>query len=215
MTQPSSREQLLAGARECLQTKGYARTTARDIAAASGANLASIGYHFGSKEGLLNAAIIRMFEEWTQAVGDGALANPDMPPLERMARSWVTMIESFEERRPLLVAFVESLAQAERSDELRLQMAAHLRDSREAVAGMVRSSLGDAGAEAGVDPRVVASFLMAVVDGLVLQWLLSPEETPTGEELVVALGSALSLALTQVEDLAGEAREIAADQPPA
>jgi len=55
--QPSSRDQLLEGALLCLQTKGYARTTARDIAAASGANLASIGYHFGSKEGLLNAAV--------------------------------------------------------------------------------------------------------------------------------------------------------------
>ena len=30
--------------------------TARDIVAASGANLASIGYHFGSKEALLSAA---------------------------------------------------------------------------------------------------------------------------------------------------------------
>jgi AcrR family transcriptional regulator len=211
MAQQSSREQLLTGAIECLQEKGYARTTARDIAAASGANLASIGYHFGSKEGLLNAAIIRMFEEWTQRIGDAAFANPDAPPLERMARSWVAMLDSFEENRPMLVAFVEAMAQAERSDELRIQMAAHLRDSRETVAEMVRTSLGDEAAELGVNPLVVSSFLMAVSDGFVLQWLLSPEETPTGEELIVSLGGALSLALTQVEDLARESREIAAE----
>ena len=192
---PSSREQLLAGAIECLQTKGYARTTARDIAAASGANLASIGYHFGSKEGLLNAAIIHMYEEWTRRIGEAAFATPDAPPLERMARSWVAMLDAFEEQRPLLVAFVESIAQAERSEELRGQMATHLRESREMVADMVRASLGPGAAEFGVEPKVVASFLMAVSDGLVLQWLLSPEETPTGEELVRSLGGALSLAL--------------------
>jgi len=57
MAQPSHRDQLVKGAIKCLQTKGYAHTTARDIAAASGANLASIGYHFGSTQALLNTAV--------------------------------------------------------------------------------------------------------------------------------------------------------------
>src|SRR5690606_38768776 len=48
------RQDLLAGAKRCIAEKGYSRTTARDIPAASGANLAAIGYHFGSKEALLN-----------------------------------------------------------------------------------------------------------------------------------------------------------------
>ncbi len=66
MAQASHREQLLEGAIECLRTKGYARTTARDIAAASGANLASIGYHFGSKEGLYAAVIEAAVGDWAQ-----------------------------------------------------------------------------------------------------------------------------------------------------
>jgi hypothetical protein len=60
---------------------------------------------------------------------------------------------------------------------------------------MVRSSLGDAADDTGGDADVVASFLIAVCDGLVLQWLLDPEETPTGEQLVSSLGSALTRAL--------------------
>ncbi|MEE2048041.1 helix-turn-helix domain-containing protein, partial [Nocardiopsis tropica] len=54
----SQRDDLLAGARKCLVEKGYGKTTARDIAAASGAHLASIGYHFGSKDNLMNAAVL-------------------------------------------------------------------------------------------------------------------------------------------------------------
>jgi AcrR family transcriptional regulator len=192
VAQPSSREQLLAGAIECIQTKGYARTTARDIASASGANLASIGYHYGSKEGLLNAAIIQLFEEWTEMLGQAAFTDPDAPPLARMARSWVVMLEAFERQRPLLVAFLEAVAQAERSDELRAQMAVHLNESRDRVVEMVGASLGDV---PGVDPRAVASFLIAVNDGFAIQWLLSPEDAPSGEELIASLGSALSAAL--------------------
>src|SRR5687767_6688051 len=58
MAQISHREDLIEGAIKCLRTKGYARTTARDIAAASGAGLASIGYHFGSKDALLAKALL-------------------------------------------------------------------------------------------------------------------------------------------------------------
>jgi AcrR family transcriptional regulator len=63
-----NREALLAGAKRCLIEKGYARTTARDIAAASGVSLAAIGYHFGSKDALMNQAIYEFVGEWADEV---------------------------------------------------------------------------------------------------------------------------------------------------
>jgi AcrR family transcriptional regulator len=194
MPQRSNREQLLSGALTCLHEKGYARTTARDIAAASGANLASIGYHFGSKENLMNEAVALTCEEWTEAIGAATFSEPDVPPLERVARSWQAMIGAFEERRNELVSFVEAMAQAERSDELRERMAALYRRLRDAVAEMVRTSLGDQAELSGADARVVASYLIAVCDGLVLQWLLDPEDTPDADQLIGALGAALAQA---------------------
>ena len=62
---------------------------------------------------------------------------------------------------------------------------------------MVRQSLGEGVEEAGVDPKVVGSFLIAVCDGLVLQWLIDPDETPRGEELISSLGAALAQAMPQ------------------
>ena len=80
-----NREALLAGAKRCLIEKGYARTTARDIAAASGVSLAAIGYHFGSKDALMNQAIYEFVGEWGEEVeralsAEGAL---DAEPLKR------------------------------------------------------------------------------------------------------------------------------------
>ncbi|GAB3818361.1 TetR family transcriptional regulator [Micromonospora zhanjiangensis] len=59
-----NREDLLAGAKQCLMEKGYARTTARDIAAAAGTSLAAIGYHFRTTQALLNAALFEAMAEW-------------------------------------------------------------------------------------------------------------------------------------------------------
>ena len=185
------REDLLTAARKCLEEKGYARTTARDLVAESGTNLASIGYHFGSKDALLNQAIVDAFEDWTDEVVSRSVEGREGAPLEAMAASWVETLESFDRNRPLLVAFVEALAQAERTPELRDQLAAHYQRCRETVAQTVAESLGEA---EGVDTQAVASFLMAVCDGFILQWLLDPTAIPSGEELVASLGAALGQA---------------------
>jgi AcrR family transcriptional regulator len=190
------REQLLRGAMACLRDRGYARTTARDIAAASGSNLGSIGYHFGSKEALLNEAIRDGFAEWTTQLAGIVFAEPGATPIERARTSWIALTESFAEHRPLIVAFVEALAQTVRSDELRRQLADIYESSRAAVARLVEASLGETDV-ADRDIRAVASFMIAVCDGLMLQWLLDPERAPSGAQITAALEAALPVALAQ------------------
>jgi hypothetical protein len=104
--------------------------------------------------------------------------------------SWGAIRDSFAaEYRGLSVAFVEALAQAERQPELRAQLAATYRRSRTQVAAMASEAL------AGLDERqatTLASFQIALCDGLLVQWLLDPEATPSGAELVDALRAVLS-----------------------
>jgi AcrR family transcriptional regulator len=196
MPRENHRERLVQGAMTCLREKGYARTTARDIAAASKSNLGSIGYHFGSKEALLNEAIRDGFAEWTAQLGSIAFADEGATPLQRGRASWVALTESFEEHRPLIVAFVEALAQSVRSDELRAQLADIYENGRAAVAQLVEASLGEADID-DEQSRAVASFMIAVCDGLLLQWLVDPERAPTGEELTAGLDAALPVALAK------------------
>jgi AcrR family transcriptional regulator len=186
------REALLAGARRCLLERGYARTTARDLVAASGTNLASIGYHFGSKEALLNGAMRQCFDEYIEQITRIVFADPSATPLQRVRASWEALVSTFEQHRPLMVAFVEALAQAERVPELRVQLADCYERARATVADMVRASVDGLS-----DPtaRQVASFLIAVYDGLQVQWLLDPHRAPTPEELMAALEIALPAAV--------------------
>jgi AcrR family transcriptional regulator len=184
------REDLLAGARRCLEKRGYARTTARDLVAESGTNLASIGYHFGSKEALLSEAISQSFQEWAERVRDLVLATePGDDPVRRLSATWTAMLTSFVEFRGLAVAFMEAMAQAERQPDLRAQLAAVYDQSRTSVGHMIAELTG---VPDGPEARALASFQIAVCDGLLVQWLLDPDAVPSGEQLASALAASLT-----------------------
>lgn len=186
------RESLLAAARRCLVERGYARTTARDLVAASGANLASIGYHFGSKEALLAQALDDAFVEYTDNVVAVALtagaggSDPGMA----VTAAWAAMTELQEQHRPLLIAFVEALAQAERDDELRARLAAGYEHMRQKITEGVLALAPDL---PPATARSITSFFIAVSDGYMVQWLLDADATPAGTDLLagarLALGS--------------------------
>ena len=181
---------LLKAARELILEKGFAATTARDLVAASGTNLASIGYHYGSREALLSQALEQLFDEWTEVIASAAFSQVDAPPLERVALSWRATLDTLGEHRALIRAFIEALAHAERSPEFRKHLRGHYRRIRRHVAGLVEAALGPDAVAKGADPMVIALFLIAVFDGLAVQSRMAPADTPTGDELLGALAAA-------------------------
>ena len=62
------------------------------------------------------------------------------------------------------------------------------------MAEIVRHSLGQHAGRLRADPEILASVVMAAVDGLALQWLLSPDDVPSGEQLAAALADAIGFA---------------------
>jgi AcrR family transcriptional regulator len=70
-----ARERILAAGLEVLKRDGYAGLTTAKVAAASGQNKALIGYHFGSKQGLVAAVAREVAAEITREVLE-ALGEP-------------------------------------------------------------------------------------------------------------------------------------------
>jgi AcrR family transcriptional regulator len=181
------KEELLAAARRCLIARGYARTTARDLVAESGTNLASIGYHFGSKDALLTQALWEAVMEYTDKVVAvaGAMGPEGGPegadPHQAVTSAWLAMTDMYDEFRPLLVAFVEALAQAERNDPLRAQLAAGYAEMRRRIIEVILTVVPDLPTDLA---RSVASFFVAISDGYMVQWLLDPDATPSGANLL-------------------------------
>jgi len=195
------RDQLLAAARRLLEERGYAHITTRELVAASDTNLASIGYHFGSKAALLNAALDACFQDYAGQLASLVMAEPQATPLQRAAATWVTTLEQMPERRTILQAYVEALAQALRSPQLRGQLAEHYRRARIMVAELVAVSLGEGSDPA--DPRcsAVATLVIAACDGLALQWLLDPDGAPSADDLAAGLAAVVAASVPDIAPL--------------
>ncbi|GAA1288823.1 TetR/AcrR family transcriptional regulator [Pseudonocardia aurantiaca] len=179
------REDLLAGAKRCIAEKGFAHTTARDIVAASGTNLASIGYHFGSKDALLNAAVIDSFDDWDETIEAAVDRRSGDAPLDRLEAFLTGLVEALGQNRPMAAASVQGFAQAEFAPDVRAQIAeAYRRARRELPAMILQVDVDD------VDDRTAAtlgSLAMALVNGFVLQHLVDPEQAPSARDMVDAL----------------------------
>ncbi|MFI7226351.1 TetR/AcrR family transcriptional regulator [Nonomuraea angiospora] len=182
----SAKDKLLLAARDCLLTKGYAHTTVRDLVAASGANQASINYHFGSKEQLLTRALRDLNTEWGELLfavleepGD---ATAGTRPGDQEAL-WGRIIDSIQANRSLWFVNFESVASARQDDEIRGMIAGGQELARASLARAF------AGLGPGSDPgevQAAGSHYLALLVGLASQWLTDPERAPTAERFAAA-----------------------------
>ncbi|MEV0165988.1 TetR family transcriptional regulator [Nonomuraea fuscirosea] len=181
-----NREDLLAGAKRCLIDKGYSRTTARDIATASGVSLAAIGYHFRSKEALMNEALFQAMQEWGDELAATLSADvkADATPLERFEAAWDRVVESFTRLRPLWVTQFELLGQIDHVPEVREQLVRGIKEARLGLAELFE------GIPQGTDPereRLTGTLYQAMLAGFLSQWLLDPDSALSGREVTAAL----------------------------
>ncbi|WP_020671015.1 TetR/AcrR family transcriptional regulator [Amycolatopsis nigrescens] len=179
-----NRDDLLAGAKRCLYEKGYARTTARDISAAAGTSLASIGYHFGSMEKLLNTALIEASREWGEGLSEAlsTAADRDAAPLARFETAWTRIIELFATHRPLWVATFEAIAQLDHAEEVRRYFSDGMQEARLGLAALIQDIEETDEAATGI-----GTLYQALLTGVMAQWLIDPDRAPSGRELTAGL----------------------------
>ena len=182
-----NREDLIAGAKRCLIEKGYAQTTARDIASASGVSLAAIGYHFGSKDALMNQAIYEAIGDWGEEV-ERALSEEGVPtddPLRRFESIMERTIASFGgPGGGLWAAQIELVSLLGRNEELRTFLASVQRDAAD---GLAELFLGIDPAQDPESARTAGSVLHAMFIGIMVKWFMNPKQALSAHELAEGL----------------------------
>ena len=177
-----NREKLLDGALACLYQKGYAHTTARDIASAAGVSLAAIGYHFGSTEALLSAALVQAMQRWGEELERALVDERDgsLPRDRRRSAIWKRVIASVETNRPLWAVQFELVNEIQRKPELAEHFAGAQMAAREGLAELLE----------GIDPAAeperaqrVGAFYQALLTGVVVQHLVDPTHALQAAEL--------------------------------
>lgn len=182
-----NREDLLAAAKQCLLEKGYDRTTVRDIASAAKVSMAAIGYHYGSREALLNEALFQAMDDWGDEIGRALAPDPNAPdtPAAQFESKLARIIESFKDNHRFWLASIEAFMQAQRSPELRAQLAAGQAEGRRGLAAMTTGRPENEVPDSAV--RSLGAAQMALISGLMIQWLTDEDTAPTAPEILTGL----------------------------
>jgi AcrR family transcriptional regulator len=174
--QRSNRANLIEGTLRCLERLPPERVTARAIAEESGANLASIAYHFGSKDQLVTDAAIEGLDRWLEEVAAALGELVTEAPATRFRRALEVVEASRQRHLGLTKNYVAALAKAQHDPRIRKRLAEGFRDARPNVAALLRLGTDEAGEDA-------AGLALAMFHGLLYQVLLDPALAIDGERM--------------------------------
>ncbi|MEU5700427.1 TetR/AcrR family transcriptional regulator [Streptomyces aurantiacus] len=199
------REDLLVGARRCLLDKGFARTTARDIVKESGTNLASIGYHYGSKDALLAEAYVSIVEGVSEDFdAGGGIATGTAPgSLERFHEVWKNVIGTMGTAGSPWHLSMEIVAMGDKLPGVRAHLATAQREAARGIIPMLMGGREEDVPEGDVD--TLGKFYLTLMMGLIAQWTFDPETATEADELTEGLRRIIEAAGgTAPEAAAGE-----------
>jgi AcrR family transcriptional regulator len=174
--QRSNRDALLEGALRCLERLPPERITARTIAAESGANPASIAYHFGSKDNLITDAAITGLDRWLEEIAESLGDVAAVDPAHRYRRAGEAMERTRRRHAGLARTFLAALAMAQHDERVRELISDGFARTRPSVASLL--GLGDD--RAGDD---AAGLVLSLFYGLLFQTLLDPDLAIEGKRM--------------------------------
>lgn len=165
--QHSNRSNLLEGTLRCLERLPPERVTARAIAEESNANLASIAYHFGSKDELVTESVTVGLDRWLAEITASLEALDTLGPAERFRAAWAVIDSTRRRHTGLARNFLGALSKAQHDERIKEKLADGFRRTRPRVAALL--GLGDD--RPGED---AAGLVHSLFVGLLFQELLDP-----------------------------------------
>ena len=160
------RQQILEAALQVFAEKGYHNARVSDVAARVGVSQGTIYWYFQSKEELFEAAFMgrinAMFEPIVQ------LLQQEAPPQTRLLASIEASLDLMVRDIELFYLLMQAISIPEMARLLTYDFQKFYQEMIETVASLLRE-LDDP------DPHATASLLIAVLDGLGFQYMISPE----------------------------------------
>ncbi|AZC14484.1 MULTISPECIES: TetR/AcrR family transcriptional regulator [unclassified Microbacterium] len=197
--QPRSRPATLARKRDILDaaveifgSKGFAAGTLQDIADQVGMTHAGILHHFGSKDQLL-LEVLRHRDETDVA----DLEEQHMPDGLELFRHLVQTAFVNAQRAGIVQAYVVLSAESVTDDHPgRVYFEKRYETLRREVAQAFRVVCAERGITAPDTIGLASASILAVMDGLQVQWLLDPQNVDLGQASAFAIEAILASVLS-------------------
>jgi len=151
--------------------RGSAGATFDHVAKAAGVSRGLLHYYFGTKERLL-AAVVRRHCDARREQMRNALA--EAPSAAEVLVRLRAQLDSFLEEEARSALVFELWAASRHNEELRLEMAGLYRQVRDELARILAEKQAEGVLALRGGPDAVASVLLCLADGMVLQVLADP-----------------------------------------
>jgi len=165
---PPTAQRILAAAQRLVAAGGFEALKLSAIATEAGESKASIGYHFGNKDGLVTALVDSLAHDANRGLIE---ETAGIPPGEERVRALIAGETRIAADADNFQSFFDTLPHALRDPDLRGRVAALYDGYRETV---LRCLDADDPAERA-ELRPFAMLMIAIVDGLAIQHGLDPE----------------------------------------
>lgn len=185
-----SKEALEQAAERLVVDRGFAATTARDLARAAGVPLGAVNYHYASTDELLVLGLSRVIDRW---VGEPVLAARAVQEAGGDGAAQLLALQRAADRQmaaaPLeAAAFFEALGLAGRREDVRVMLADRLQKSVSALSALLHSAFGDHSGWEQRDGSDLARLLVSIRDGSAAQVLLG-NATPAVDKALPLLAT--------------------------
>ncbi|MFC3110813.1 TetR/AcrR family transcriptional regulator [Undibacterium arcticum] len=168
------KEQIIQGAVDALVESGLAAVTTRKIAAKAGVNLATLHYYFENKDALLIGALESIIAQMSQALRADLTQQLDIKTCIEsvISNSWrlIQMTRNIQILQYELTLY--TLRNEDAQSLAKFQYDSYCKLYEDAF----RQGLGNAEAPPAIDLADLARFVVAGMDGLILQYLVDPVE---------------------------------------
>ncbi|MFD9204843.1 TetR/AcrR family transcriptional regulator [Streptomyces sioyaensis] len=159
---------MLQAAMELIAERGYRRTSLAAVAERAGLSQQGLLHHFPTKE-LLLVGVLEARDRWDLASAAAASGS-------RRTGTLAALVDYNATRPGIVRTYTVLSADSVTEDHpARAFFESRFRFVRSALAEALRAECGDT-LPGGLTPEQAAPLLVAVMDGLQLQWLLDPQE---------------------------------------
>jgi TetR/AcrR family acrAB operon transcriptional repressor len=179
-----TRNAILDTAERVFSERGVSHTSLADIAAAAGVTRGAIYWHFKNKADLFDAMMNRVvlpMEQMAARAGDAGLDDP----LAYVRACALNVLERVVNDPQCRRVFEICSHKCEYVDEMSQVRDRHI-EGRDKCLSHIENGLRNAARKGmlarGIDPRHAAVGLHALVDGLIMNWILDPGYLPLKKE---------------------------------
>ena len=162
------KEQIVRATVECITKHGYHNFSMQDVARTAGVSKGIIHYYFLNKDELMMCVLDKVAGDIERVLGEEMSSISD--PWRRLEIFIEVCFDIVRNTKEYYQVNMDFWTQINQKEEIRKVIAAHYAKFREAAARVIQDGV-DKNAFRKVDASAYASFVIAVIDGLSLQWL--------------------------------------------